>query len=124
MKNIQFCHQNAISKPSLFILGSYTVAVDVPSLEQMLSQKVGTFCDINVGVARVSEKETHFIKKVGREVSLSKMTPTQFQLTCIRLNEYSKTIDYIFESANDITLYFSVKEGRSKVHFVNASKGD
>lgn len=97
----------------------YTIAVDAPNKTVLFDMLLNGHIDlmINYGAAIVHPKE-RMIKKIGREVSSSRLKETEFKLNSVWVDKGRTYFRLIrFEEDRDIELLFSTVPHSENVHF-------
>lgn len=83
-KVIQYAHYNqAVPHKLRSQYGQpFTVAMEVDFLPDLLygALRSNNVVALNIGIAKLNPNDTHFIKKVGREEALKKMTIRSFRI--------------------------------------------
>lgn len=108
----------------------FTAVCEVPTKEEVLKIITDTFykeieVDILCGYAFMNPSDLHYVKKVGRELSLSRLKNYKFTLGLIKgaVPEY-KVIRFVpVDPKNSPLLYldFELKTDRNKLYFFNTA---
>lgn len=97
----------------------YTIAVDAPNKTDLFNLLLNSnnYLNISYGSAIVHPKDK-MIKKIGREVSSSRLKETEFKLNSVLVDKGRTYFRLIrFEKDRDIELLFSTVPHSENVHF-------
>lgn len=131
---IQFCHDRAVKndrpfegEPGYFHFeinpkGGRTIAVEVPTIEEfaVLSPSLKNPVPVKIGIAVCSKKDL-YNKKVGRELSVSRMKEVNFYVTKSEHNPGyvygpSRTL-HLYNSELHITIQLTLYGYAKRVYF-------
>ena len=106
----------------------FTAVVEVPTKEEMaqiisLNLFHETVVKIKCGLSIVNPKDTHFLKKLGRELSTSRLKEQEFRLSKVVNGFFSKKtrIEFICVEGSDTIarLVFESSINRKKIYLVD-----
>ncbi len=119
MKNRTQYYHGTTAKDNFY---EFTLAVNVPTKEELKLDVWKLLGDnikdmkLTTGYTKVHPND-QYSKKIGRDLSSSRMVETVFKLENVTITE---GIKYLYLKSNDIGLTLEIKDGREKVHLINA----
>ncbi len=122
--NLQFYH----GTKAKYIRHEYTVVVDVPNKEELrmnvwkiLGGNIKTI-ELNVGTTKVNPKD-QYSRKIGRIESTKNLKLVKLQLDSVLKNRHKdeKHSYVVVLQGAGIELVLEIKEGREKVHLIDAT---
>lgn len=112
---IQYFHGNYTQEK--WESSSYTIALETPSKEDLMRMLNFNSIDIElkVGIAKLHPSDQYNRKK-GREVSLSRLSPSLFYLDLIDIKD-PETYQFRLRNMENHTAFLTVHRNSNKVYF-------